>query len=108
MRKRTRLAATLLTASLVLGTALPAMADKPPEKHGSCKVFGNLWADFAQAFVPSGQIIAANTHGFEAPWGTTYSGPGTIADIVHDEQTQVDFADFAPGEGEDLYGCEKP
>lgn len=107
MRRRSRIAAILVAAGLVVGSAAPALADKPPEKHRSCQVFGNLWADFAQTFVPSGQIIAENTDGFEAPWGTTYSGPGSIADIVHDEQTQVDFADFAPGEGEDLFGCEE-
>jgi hypothetical protein len=107
--RRLRITATiLLAACLVLGSALPALADKSPEKHKSCQMFGSIiWAGFAQGSVPSGQIIAENADGVEAPWGTTYSGPGSIADIVHDEQTQVDFIDFAPGEGDDLFGCEE-
>ena len=111
MRRRTRFASILITVALIMGSALPAMAAKPAEKHRSCQTFGSVvWAGFAQSSVPSGQIIAANTHGAEAPWGKTYSGPGSIADIVHDEMTQVDFIDLElkPNTtGEDLFGCEE-
>lgn len=68
MRRRTRFASVLLTTALVMGSAVPAMAAKPLEKHRSCQVFGSvIWAGFAQTSVPSGQLIAANTHGAEAP-----------------------------------------
>lgn len=98
----------LAALALAMSLAVPAMADQPPEKHRSCQVFGQvIFAGFAQTG-DAGQAISFNARNeVTAPWGTTYTPPGSIAGIVHDEQTQVDFVDFAPGEGEDLYGCEE-
>lgn len=107
MRTIRKMAVVLTAVALAMSLALPAVADKPPEKHRSCQFFGQvIFAGFAQTG-EAGQIIAFNARNeVTAPWGTTYTPPGSIAEIVHDEQTQVDWADFAPGEGDDVYGCE--
>lgn len=107
MRTIRKMAVVLTAVALAMSLALPAVADKPLEKHRSCQFFGQvIFAGFAQTG-EAGQIIAFNARNeVTAPWGTTYTPPGSIAAIVHDEQTQVDWVDFAPGEGDDLYGCE--
>ena len=83
MRRRSRIAAVLTTVALMVGTALPAMAQSPA--HRSCQGFGHLFADFAQNF-DAGAIISHNARNEVEAFGQTFTPPGSIAAIVHVEQ----------------------
>lgn len=87
-RSRTVLIATVI--ALVIGAGLPAAAGP---KHTSCKEFGHLFASAAQAG-NLGEIISFNaTNEVTAPWGITYTPPGSIAAIVHDEMILLGFCE---------------
>ena len=84
MRSR-RLAALAVAVVMAVATALPASAAEGP-KHKSCKALGvDAWAMLAKSGL-AGEVISFNARNeVTAPWGVTYTPPGSIAAIVHDE-----------------------
>lgn len=97
MGSRSRIATIATVLALVLGAAMPAMAAEGP-KHKSCAGFGHLFASAAQdpgeGVSNLGEVIAFNaTNEVTAPWGITYTPPGSIAAIVHDEMILLGFCE---------------
>lgn len=101
MSTRKTTAALVTAMAMCIGAALPAWGQGPPEKHGSCKGFGEVFAAWAQGgaqdlgFKNGGQGIKATAHnGLFVPEDEENGvpeidaqPPGSVAEVVHWEHS---------------------